>query len=112
MTAPGESPLLALSTVGGMDDAERIARTLVGERLAACVNLVRGLRSIYRWQGAVSDEPEVLLLMKTTRVNVEALRERLLQIHPYEVPEFVAIELADVAEAYGKWLVESVTPSG
>lgn len=104
----GDSPVLILSTVGNEDDAVRVAKILVQERLAACVNLVPGLRSIYRWQGAVSDEEEILLLMKTTRERVDGLRDRLHELHPYEVPEFVVVEIASLGEKYGDWLRGSV----
>ena len=104
----GEAPRLVLSTVGSPEHAERIARALVEERLAACVNLVPGLRSLYWWEGAVQDDREILLLIKTTAERVGALRERLLELHPYEVPEFGVLEIESVSEAYGAWLRESV----
>lgn len=100
--------LVAISTVTSEADAERIARTLVEERLAACVNMVPGVRSIYRWKGAVEDEREILLLMKTTMDAVEALRVRLHELHPYELPEFVVLEVDRLSAAYGAWILESV----
>ena len=80
------SALLVFSTVGDSDDAERVARDLVDRRLAACVNIVPGLTSVYRWKGRVETEGELLLVIKTTRDRFEALREALLSVHPYEVP--------------------------
>lgn len=106
--AAGEAPFLVLSTVETEEDAVRLAKVLVQERLVACVNVIPGLRSIYRWQGAVSDEEELLLLMKTTRERIDGLRDRLHELHPYEVPEFVVVEIASLGEAYGAWLRGSV----
>ncbi|HVR44041.1 MAG TPA: divalent-cation tolerance protein CutA [Thermoanaerobaculia bacterium] len=103
-------PVLVLTTIGNEEAARGLARSLVEERLAACVNIVPDLRSIYRWEGAVSDEPEVLMLVKTTEEQISPLRERLQQLHPYEVPEFVVLAIAEISEAYGSWLVESVKP--
>lgn len=100
--------LIALSTVGSEADAERIAKALVEERLAACVNILPGVRSIYRWKGAVEDERELMLLMKTTLDGVERLRERLHELHPYEVPEFVVVQVDRISAAYGAWILESV----
>lgn len=98
--------LLCLSTCPDADTAARIARVLVEERLAACVNRVPGVASTYRWQGAVHDDAEVLLLIKSTRSRFEALRARLLELHPYEVPELVAVEITAGSPAYLEWLGE------
>jgi periplasmic divalent cation tolerance protein len=83
--------LVVLVTAPSAEKAAELARTLVEERLAACGNVVPGLRSIYRWEGQVQDEPEALLVLKTTRSRFEALRERVLALHPYEVPEVIAL---------------------
>ncbi len=96
--------LLVLTTAPGPDEAARIARALVEERLAACGNVVPGLRSIYRWEGKVEDAPEALLLLKTTRARFPALRERLLALHPCEVPEVLALPVEAGAERYLAWL--------
>ena len=107
MTPPpdGASDLvLALSTVGDAEQAARIGRALVEERLIACANLVPGLTSIYRWQGAVQTDAEVLLLMKTRRALVPRLKERLPQLHPYQVPELVVTEVTDGLEPYCRWV--------
>jgi periplasmic divalent cation tolerance protein len=91
--------------------ARRIADALVEERLAACVSVLPGLRSVYRWQGAIQREDEVLLLIKTTRERVEPLTARVASLHPYELPELVAVEVAGGLAAYLDW-VEEQTRTG
>lgn len=96
--------VLALSTAPDLEQAARIARALVDERLIACANVVPGLTSIYRWQGEVQADAEVLLLMKTRRSLVRRLKERLPQLHPYQVPELVVTEVTDGLEPYCRWV--------
>lgn len=84
--------------------AQAIAEALVGERLAACVNRLPGIRSTYRWQGEVITDSEELLLIKTTAGCFDALQSRLLQLHPYELPELVAVPVARGHEAYLDWV--------
>ncbi|HEY8515242.1 MAG TPA: divalent-cation tolerance protein CutA [Candidatus Binatia bacterium] len=103
-----QQAVVVLTTVGNEEDAVRVARTLVERRVAACVNVLPGVRSIYRWQGAVQDDGELLLIVKTTRARRDALVEALREVHPYEVPEVVALDPTFVAPAYARWLVESV----
>ena len=103
--------LLVMTTVGRGGDAARISRLLVEEHLAACVSVVGGMRSTYRWEGRVVEEGEVLLLIKTTPARLEVLRERLLAEHPYDVPELLVLDAGDVPEPYARWLEESVIPS-
>lgn len=88
--------------------AERIARALVDERLAACVNLLPGVRSVYRWRGAVEEANEVLLLAKTMRDALPALQARLVALHPYELPELLAVEAAGGLPAYLGWIADNV----
>ncbi|MBM4373107.1 MAG: divalent-cation tolerance protein CutA [Deltaproteobacteria bacterium] len=92
------------------DDALRIARHLVEGRFAACVNVVPLLRSVYRWEGAVQEERELLLLVKTTREGFEALSSAVRQIHPYSVPEIIAVPVADGYDGYLRWVSEGVAP--
>jgi periplasmic divalent cation tolerance protein len=99
------TPILVLSTAGSTEEGERLARALVEERLAACVNMVPGVRSVYRWRGAVQAEPEVLLVIKTVRERFSALRARLRELHSYELPELVCLEPAGGDEEYLAWLV-------
>jgi periplasmic divalent cation tolerance protein len=96
--------VVALCTAPAGDQAAELARTLVGERLVACVNLVPGVRSIYAWKGELADEAEVLMVLKTRRDRVAALRERLPALHPYEVPELLVLEVADGLPAYLSWI--------
>lgn len=100
--------VVALTTVAKIEDAESLARSLVEKRLAACVNIVSNIRSIYRWEGSVASDAEHLLLIKTTNERVAEVREAILSNHPYEVPEFVVIPIAEMSPAYGTWLGDSV----
>ena len=100
--------VVALSTAPSMDKAAEIARALVGERLAACVNLVPGVRSIYQWQGKLCDDAEVLCVIKTRRDRVDALRARLPALHPYDVPELVVLEVGAGHAPYLEWIDASV----
>jgi periplasmic divalent cation tolerance protein len=100
--------LLVLTTVARAEDAERIAEALVEKRLAACVNVLPGVRSIYRWKGALERDEERLLVVKTRAERFEALREAILALHPYEVPEVVAVPIEAGSSAYLRWLDESV----
>ena len=100
------SVLLCFCTCPDDITAARLADTLVDERLAACVNIVPGLRSVYRWQGAVERSDEVLLLIKTTRARLPALSARVVELHPHELPEVVAVEVAGGLSAYLDWVVE------
>lgn len=98
-------PLLCLSTCPDPETAGRIARALVEERMAACVNRLPGVHSTYRWQGRVLEEAEVLLVIKTTRERFGALRDRLVELHPYEVPELVELEITGGFGPYLDWIV-------
>ncbi|TAN04667.1 MAG: divalent-cation tolerance protein CutA [Rhodanobacteraceae bacterium] len=103
------TPLLCLSTCPDTDTAAKIVRALVEERLAACVNRVPGVQSIYRWQGVIHEDAEVLLVIKTTRDQFDALCTRLVELHPYEVPELIALDIADGLPAYLEWLARETT---
>jgi periplasmic divalent cation tolerance protein len=98
---------IVLTTLGADTDATSIARTLVDERLAACVNVLPAMASIYRWKGAVEQDREQQLVIKTLRHTVPALQARLSQLHPYELPEFLVLDAAGSA-AYASWIRESV----
>ena len=100
-------PVLILTTIGAATDAPSLARVLVGERLAACVNVLPEMQSIYRWQGDVTVEGERQLLIKTTADRVEQLQERLHALHPYEVPEFLVMAVQGGSAAYLQWLTQS-----
>lgn len=90
--------------------ATAMARALVDERLAACVNIVDGVRSVYRWQEKVEESTEVLCLVKTRPELLDALTERVHALHPYEVPEILAFEVTDGSPTYLAWLDESTRP--
>lgn len=96
--------IVVFSTFPSEDKAADIARTLVSEGLCACVNLVPPVRSIYRWQGQLCDERETLAIIKTTRERFDALRERLVALHPYEVPEVIALPVEAGHPPYLDWV--------
>lgn len=94
-------------TASGEDEAAKIARTLVEERLAACINIVSAIRSIYRWQGKIEDEKEALLIIKTKTELFDPLKNRIKALHSYTVPEVVALSIIEGSEDYLRWLHES-----
>jgi periplasmic divalent cation tolerance protein len=96
--------VVVLVTAGSAEEGQRIGRALVEERLAACVNVLGPMRSIYRWQGAVEEADEHLLVVKARAADVSALAERIRALHSYEVPEVVAMPLTGGSEAYLTWL--------
>ena len=96
--------VVALSTVASAQHAERLARALVERRLAACVNVVPGVVSHYRWREALQRDHEHLLVIKTRAERLPALRAAFAELHPYELPELVALEVAGGSEAYLRWL--------
>jgi periplasmic divalent cation tolerance protein len=100
-----ERALVVLVTAPTAEKAAELGRALVGERLAACATLVPAVRSIYRWEGKVQDEGEALLVLKTTRDRFDALRDRALALHPYEVPEVIAVPVEAGSAPYLAWLV-------
>ncbi|MGG6462047.1 divalent-cation tolerance protein CutA [Solilutibacter silvestris] len=98
------TPLVCFSTCPDAASADRIATALVEERLAACVNVLPGVRSTYRWQGQVQRDDEILLVIKTGVDRLDALRERLATLHPYELPELIAVEATGGLPAYLDWI--------
>ena len=99
--------LVCLCTCPDRASGQRIAEALVGEGLAACVNLLPGVHSVYRWHGGVEQADEVLLLAKTTRDRMDPLQARLLELHPYELPELLAVEAAGGLPAYLDWVANA-----
>jgi periplasmic divalent cation tolerance protein len=108
MASPDEV-LVVLSTLPNPDKAAEIARILVEEQLAACVNIIPAVRSIYRWQGAVQDDSEALAVIKTTRDRYDQLARRLVQLHPYELPEVIGLPVAGGHAPYLAWVAGSVS---
>ncbi|MCY2960833.1 MAG: divalent-cation tolerance protein CutA [Planctomycetota bacterium] len=100
-----DAVVVVFSSAPDAEVAKRIARALVERRIAACVQVLPGLHSTYRWQGAIEEASEVLLLVKTRRSRLGDLELALRQLHPYEVPECVAVEAAHVAAPYRAWVL-------
>jgi len=100
---------IVMVTVGNGEEALSIARTLVEEKLVACVNMVPRIRSIYRWKGEICDEEEQLLIMKTRSELYPALQSRIRQIHSYEVPEIITFPVTDGLSEYLNWVVDSTS---
>lgn len=103
------SALLVLTNCPDTEVAESIARQLIDQRLAACVNILAPCRSVYEWQGKRCEEVEVPLLIKTTAACYPALEAAIRQCHPYELPEIVAVDIVQGLPAYLGWLVSQVT---
>jgi periplasmic divalent cation tolerance protein len=103
---PSSTVSIVLTTLGADADAATIARTLIDERLAACVNILPPMTSIYRWQGKVEQDREQQLVIKTAQDRIGALQTRLRELHPYELPEFLVLD-ATGSEAYLNWVGES-----
>jgi periplasmic divalent cation tolerance protein len=99
-------------TVPDRERAEIIGRTVVSERLAACVNVLPGITSIYRWDGELHADQEVLCLLKTTAERFEALAARIRALHPYDVPEIIAVEVVAGSPAYLEWVAAQTTAGG
>lgn len=100
--------IVVLSTCGSADEAEKLARSLVEQRLAACVNVMPRIRSYYRWKDAIESAEECLLVIKSTRDRMEALRAALEKEHSYEVPEVIALPVVDGSPDYLRWLEASL----
>jgi periplasmic divalent cation tolerance protein len=96
-------------TVGSSKEGERLARALVEEQLAACVNRIKGIQSIYRWQGQVEQSEEELLVIKSRRDLFERVKKRVQELHSYSVPEIIALPIIDGNENYLRWLEEELT---
>jgi periplasmic divalent cation tolerance protein len=99
---------IVLSTCADREEAERIAQALVEQRLAACVNILPGVQSVYRWQGAVEIAAEVLMLIKTSPAQLGKVQSTIAGLHSYEVPEFLVLPISAGSEAYLAWLGASL----
>jgi len=99
---------IVLTTAGSQQEAQKIAEALVAQRLAACVNIISGIHSVYRWQGKVEQADEWLLLIKTTESASAPLRDAITKLHSYEVPECIVLSIEDGTPAYLDWIGDSV----
>lgn len=100
--------IICLITCPSRDVALKLANSLVEEKLAACVNIVPGVESVYSWEGKVHHEQEPLLMVKTSGARREALEKRVMELHPYTTPEFVTLDISYMAPAYARWLGETL----
>ncbi len=100
--------LVVLSTCGSQEEADRLADLLVGQRLAACVTVVPGVQSVYRWKGAIERSREFLLIIKTSQKCFEQMSAELVRAHSYAVPEVVALSVVAGSAAYLEWMAESL----
>ncbi len=110
MIVPTASTRLVLSTAGSRDEAERIAAALLEAQLVACVNLLPGVSSVYRWRGKVETAEEILLLIKTTADKLDAVEATLRAVHSYELPEFLVLQPEAVTQAYADWIAGAIQP--
>lgn len=104
-------PVVIVLVTTPPDNASDVARHLVENRLAACVNIIPEVRSVYRWEGNIEEDRECLLVVKTTERMYEAVSRAVRQIHPYSVPEVISLELTDGYDGYLRWVVENVGAS-
>lgn len=102
-----ENHIVTLCTVPDRESGEKIAAALVEERLAACVNIVTGVASVYRWKGKVEQAEECLLIIKTGVSRFDVLKRRIQELHPYELPEIIALPIIHGSAEYLKWITES-----
>lgn len=100
--------IVVFITTSNEEEAAKIARALVEARLAACVNIIKGIRSIYSWQGKIEDEPEVLMVAKTQKHLFDNLSKKVKELHSYEVPEIIALPIVEGSAEYLKWLGDTV----
>ncbi len=97
---------MVLITAPNEEEAVKIAKTLVEEKLAGCINIIKDIRSIYSWQGKIEDEPEVLMIVKTRSELFEELEKRVKSLHSYSVPEIIGLKIKKGSESYLSWLSE------
>ena len=110
MPHTGPPARIVLTTTANPEEAARLGRTLVEERLAACATLIPAVQSIYRWQGAVESSTETLLLLKTGPEQLAALEARLCELHSYQTPEFLALAVDAISQPFLDWLQASLRP--
>jgi|SRR5689334_13001222 len=99
---------LVLTTAGSLEEARKIARSLVDRQLAACVNILPKIESVYRWEGEIETSSEFLLLIKTTSAAAKRVQEAVIELHSYELPECISVAIDSGSRPYLQWLAESV----
>jgi len=107
-----EDLIVVYTTAGSEDQAARIATALVEENLAACVNIVPGIHSVYRWKGKIEKDKEYLLIIKSAALRFDALRERIRTLHSYELPEIIAVRIEAGDPDVLAWIFAGVSPAG
>ena len=110
MEKPSQDYRLVITTCPSTTLAEQIARTLLDRQCAACVNILPGVRSIYRWQGKIADDNEVILLVKTIETCLPQVQQCIRELHTYDIPEMIALPIVNGFTPYLNWITESVTP--
>ncbi|MEM9557049.1 MAG: divalent-cation tolerance protein CutA [Acidobacteriota bacterium] len=105
------SAIVVVTTVGAEDQANELARELVGRRHAACVNIVHGIKSVYRWQGKICRDGELMLVIKTLRSEYEAVAKTIRELHSYELPEILAFDIIQGDESFLSWIEGSLDKS-
>ena len=108
---PSDQFVIVLTTLPVEGDVEKLASQLVEERLAACVNILPAMRSVYRWKNAVERADERQLVIKTTTEQITALEARIRKLHPYDLPEFIVIPIAQGSADYLSWIAENTKPA-
>ena len=103
------SPIIILSTTGSEDEASKIAEYLVSNRLAACVNIIPSITSVYRWKGEMNSDREILMIIKTDASRFEEIKTAVRNMHSYETPELIAIPIQQGLQQYLDWITESVS---
>jgi periplasmic divalent cation tolerance protein len=96
--------IVVLSACASAEEAQKLSRALVEKRLAACVNMIPAIRSVYRWKDAIQENEEVLLVIKTSRALMEEVKDEIERLHSYEVPEVIALQVVDGSERYLAWM--------
>jgi periplasmic divalent cation tolerance protein len=112
LSAADPTEILVVYVTAPEQDAPELARALVERKLAACANILPHVRSIFSWEGKVQDESESLMLLKTTRGAFESLRQAVVELHPYDVPEIIGVPVSSTHEAYAGWVRDCVAQGG
>lgn len=107
MKAKMSEYILIFSTISSKDEADKLAKTLVDQKLAACVNIIRGISSIYEWKDKICIDDEILLLIKSRKDLFDEIKSAIISLHPYELPEIISIPIIDGLDPYLKWIDEN-----